>query len=380
MKLSCTRDNLYRGLSVTSHLGGKNVDLPILSNVHLKAGGGSLKLTATNLEIASSCLVRGKIDQEGEFTVPAKLFFDYVSLLPSEQVDLELDGTSLKVKCGGYTTKLNGLSASEFPLIPAVSDGKTYKFNAEELREAIGQVLFSVATNEARPELSGVSIRFHDPAVGAGKATLAATDSYRLAERVIDLSGSGELGAVIVPARTLAEVSRILSVAKDDVEVPETIDMTITDNQLVARYGSIELISRVIDGKYPDYRQIIPTAFKTEATFDVNALVKAIKTASLFSRTGLFDVSLQFSPKEKTITARGADTARGENVAACPAEMTGNENTVTVNYRYLLDGLAALGEAEAKLELIDAGNPCVLVPKKESGKTHYQYIVMPIKQ
>ena len=134
MKLSCTRDNLFRGLSLTSHLGGKNIDLPILSNVLLKVSGGTLTLTSTNLEMAITCLVRGKVDEEGEFTVPAKLFFDFVSLLPSEQVDLEEKEGVLYVKCGSFATKINGLSASEFPLVPAITDGQSYKISAEELK------------------------------------------------------------------------------------------------------------------------------------------------------------------------------------------------------------------------------------------------------
>ena len=378
MKLSCTRDNLYRGLSVVGHSGGKNVDLPILGNVLLKASGGVLKLTATNLEIASSCLVRGKIEVEGEFTVPAKLFFDYVSLLPSEQVDLWVVDQAINIRCGNHTTKINGLPASEFPLIPPVAAGATYRLPVEELRGAIQQVLFAVATNEARPELSGVCVNFHGAAAGPGKATLAATDSYRLAERVIEVSGAAEPRTVIIPARALSEIGRIISVAKDDVETPEAVELVLADNQMVVRLGSIELTSRTIDGHYPDYRQIIPTVFRTEAKVEAAALGKAVKTASLFSRTGLFDVHLEFSVTNQAITVKGADTARGENVVTTPAEITGLDNAATVNYRYLLDGLSAAGEPEVMVRLIDPMNPCVVTPV--GGKNGYVYIVMPIKQ
>ena len=339
-----------------------------------------MKLTATNLEIASHCLVRGKIEEDGEFTVPAKLFFDYVSLLPSEPVDLEVVDHVLHIHSGSYSTKMNGLSASEFPLIPPVVGGASYKLPAEPLREAISQVLFAVAANEARPELSGVCVRFHDPAIGAGKAALAATDSYRLAERVIDATGSSEPRTVIIPARTMSEIGRIISVSKDDVETPDSVEFLLADNQLLVRIGSIELTSRIIDGRYPDYRQIIPTQFKTEVRVDASSLGKAVKTASLFSRTGLFDVRLEFSAADKTITVKGADTARGENVVTTPAEVSGSDNAVTVNYRYLLDGLAATGEPIVDFRLIDAMNPCLVTPHSESAKTNYLYIVMPIKQ
>ena len=339
-----------------------------------------MKLTATNLEIASSCLVRGKIEEEGEFTVPAKLFFDYVSLLPSEPVDLEVVDRVLHIHSGTYSTKMNGLPASEFPLIPPVAGGVNYRLPAEPLRAAISQVLFAVAANEARPELSGVCVRFQDPATGVGKAALAATDSYRLAERMVEVTGPAEPRTVIIPARTMSEIGRIISVSKDDVETPENVEFVSADNQLLVRIGSIELTSRTIDGRYPDYRQIIPTQFKTEVRVDVSSLSKAVKTASLFSRTGLFDVHLVFSASEKTITVKGADTARGENVVTIPAEVKGEDNAVTVNYRYLLDGLAASGEPIVDLRLIDAMNPCLVTPHSESSKIDYLYIVMPIKQ
>lgn len=344
----------------------------------MKADGGSLKLTATNLEMAASCIVRGKVDEQGEFTVPAKLFLDYVGLLPSEQVDLEVVGNELRIRCGRYETKMNGLPASEFPLIPSVVSGEAYTVPAKELKDTIGQVLFAVATNEARPELSGVNVSFHAAAVGRGKATFAATDSYRLSERVLDIGGSATPSSVIIPPRTLSEVGRILSVFKDDVEVPEHIEITIAENQMLVRYGSVELTSRTIDGTYPDYRQIIPAAFKTEARVGAQGLGKAIKTASLFSRTGLYDVHLAFLPTEKGISVRGADASRGENTAVCEADVSGDPTQVTLNYRYVLDGLQALGSEEAVFQLVDGANPCVIRP---SGPTpNFLYIVMPIKQ
>ncbi|OGL67028.1 DNA polymerase III subunit beta [Candidatus Uhrbacteria bacterium RIFCSPHIGHO2_01_FULL_63_20] len=377
MKLSCTRENLRQGLSITSHLTSKNVNLPVLQNVLVKADGGTIRFTTTNLEIAVSCTVRGKVESGGEFTVPSKLFFDYVSLLPNETVTVEGSGAALAVSCGGNKTRMNGLPASEFPLVPEVSATRAYRIPVESFRQALSQVLFAVATNESRPELAGVSVRFE---AGTNPSlTLAATDSYRLAEASLKLPGGSVEGdsSFIIPSRTLGEVNRILAVFKDEVEAPTEIILKLSDNQAVFSYGSVELVSRLIDGNYPDYRQIIPKSFQTQAVLDRDDFAKAVKTASLFSRTGLFDVTLEFDPAAKKLRVKATDAARGENTAECEADATGNENKVTVNYRYLLDGLNAMGSDQVLFKMIDAGNPCVIQPAEGSN---YLYIVMPIKQ
>ncbi|MEK7615452.1 MAG: DNA polymerase III subunit beta [Patescibacteria group bacterium] len=378
MKLSCTRENLHQGLSITSHLMTKNVNLPILQNVLMKAEGGSIKFTATNLEIAVNCIVRGKIDEPGEHTIPSKLFFDYVSLLPNETIHLQVDQDNLRLECGNYKTKINGLSSSEFPVVPRVEGEVTYQIPVEELKRSLSQVLFSVASNESRPELTGVHMKFF-PFEGEGRLQMASTDSYRLSEKTIPVvSPISQEQKVVVPAKTLAEVNRVLSVFKDEVDLPTVVSMQLSKNQVVFTYGPVELISRVIDENYPDYEQIIPKQFQTQATIDREDFIKSVKTASLFSKNGLFDIMLQFVPEEGMLRVQATDATRGQNTSACKAEISGQPNTVSVNYRYLLDGLQAISDEQVLFEMIDASNPCLLSPK---GKTEaYRYVLMPIKQ
>jgi DNA polymerase III subunit beta len=377
MKLSCTRDNLHQALAITSHLTTKNVNLPILQNVLMKAEGGSIRFTATNLEIAINCSVRGKVDTSGEFTIPSKLFFDYVSLLPNETIQLEVIDEVLHVSCGPHKTKINGLDASEFPLVPKVDTSSVHQIPVDDFKRALARVLFSVASNESRPELTGVSMQF-SPGT-EGRLTLAATDSYRLAECVIPVvSPVSEEQKLIVPAKTLSEICRILSVFKDVVDCPTSVEMGVSDSQVVFTYGSVEIISRTIEGNYPDYKQIIPKSFQTETMLDRADFGKAVKTASLFSRTGLFDVTLELDPSDKQLRVKALDTNRGENTAVCGADISGQKNTVTVNYRYLLDGLNAMDTDEVFFQMIDPANPCLVTPKDKSMQ--YLYIVMPIKQ
>ncbi|OGL71208.1 DNA polymerase III subunit beta [Candidatus Uhrbacteria bacterium RIFCSPHIGHO2_02_FULL_47_44] len=378
MKISCTQENLHQGLSITSHLVTKNVNLPILQNVLVKADGGIVKFTATNLEIAINCSVRGKIDEQGEFTIPSKLFFDYVSLLPNEVIHLETNGDQVLVECGGHKTKIHGMNASDFPLVPKVEGDTSFQIPIDDLKAALSQVLFSVATNESRPELTGVLMHFY-PFQQEMRLTLASTDSYRLSEKTIPVtSGPMQDFLVVIPAKTLSEVNRVLSVFRDEVDLPSYITMQVKQNQVVFMYGPVELVSRTIEENYPDYEQIIPKQFQTQALVDREDFIKAVKTAALFSKNGLFDVTLSFSPTEKRVSVQALDATRGENTTTCDADITGVQNTVTVNFRYLLDGLQSMSGDQVMFQLIDASNPCLLTTK-DKPKEH-RYIVMPIKQ
>src|SRR5688572_26573296 len=263
MKFSCTQENLNQGLAVVSHIASKNVNLPILGNVLIKGDDKVLRFSSTNLEIAIKCVVRGKIEEQGEFTVPSRLFSDYVSLLPKDRVDVELDGNALTVACGTYQTKLNGIAASEFPLIPTIEGQQKFAVKVNDFRRAVSQVLFAVAPNESRPEISGVLFKFMPEGTGGLELVLAATDSYRLAEKVVAVNEGHSTAIkepvnVIVPSRTVAEIIRILGVFKDSLENPEELEIHIGENQILFAYDTVELISRTIEGKYPDYRQLIP--------------------------------------------------------------------------------------------------------------------------
>ena len=377
MKISCTRENLHQGLSVTSHLMNKGVNLPILQNVLIKAEGGIIKFTATNLEMAVSCLVRGKVEEGGEYTAPSKLLFDYVALLPNETIQLTTEDSFLRLHCGHHKTKINGVAASEFPLIPTIEVQKQFRLPAQEFRRALNQIIFAVALNESRPELTGVVLNFIKG--DKPRLVLAATDSYRLGEKTIILPEAiKNEGKVIIPAKALVEIGRILAVFKDDVDAPSEIIMNLSENQAVFSYGSVELISRVIEGNYPDYKQIIPKDFATSLEVDKEDLIKAVKAASLFAKNGLFDITLGIDAANNKMNVRAIDSQRGENIAECIAEVKGGDNSVTVNYRYLLDGLNAIPTEKICFEMIDAANPCVLRPNTD--KEAYLYIVMPIKQ
>jgi DNA polymerase III subunit beta len=377
MKFACTQENLAQGLSLVGHVTGKNANLPILSNVLLKTEDGSLKLFATNLEMAASVAVRGRVEMPGEFTVPAKLLQDYVSLLPSGKVEFVVKGDALEIEAGGQVTSMKGMPASEFPLIPKLAKENGYRISAPVLAQAISQVVFAVSVSESRPELSGVACYFHGSA-GQDRFVMAATDSYRLAERALPLAAnSSSLEAkCIVPARAMAEVARILSAYKDDVGTPEEAEWALTESQFIFTYGNVELVSRLIEGSFPDYRQILPNTHRSLLTLSRQELAKAIRAASLFARQGLFDVHLEVVEGGE-IKVSSSDTGKGAHTTTLKGELEGDANKVTVNYRYLSDGLSVMGKDKVVMKLIDGMSP-VLVSAVDDAD--FRYLVMPIRQ
>lgn len=378
MRFACTQENLFQGLSLVGHTAGKSANLPILSHVLLKTEEGNLKLSTTNLEMAVSAIVRGRVETDGAWTVPAKLFQDYIALLSPGKIELCLEGDVLEIKADGKTTKMKGLPASEFPFIPKLATEGGYSLNASSLREAIGQVAFAVSSSESRPELSGVACFFQGEVSGHDRCVLAATDSYRLSERVLALEkGSGSAASkCIVPSRAINEVGRLLGAYKDEVGMPESVDWLMAESQFVVSYGNVELVSRLIDGSFPDYRQIIPTQFRTTATVSRQEVAKAIRAASLFSRQGLYDVHMEIRAGALVLTS--ADSGTGAHTAELVAEVTGESNKVLLNYKYVMDGLNAMATDRVIFHVIDAMNPVVIKPI-DAGMG-FQYIVMPIRQ
>lgn len=383
MKFSCTQENLAQGLQLVSHVASKNTSLPILNNVLVKAVNKELKLMATNLETAISCRVRAKVDVDGEYTVPSHLFNEYVMVLSGNRVDLELKNDGLLLATDDGKTLIKGNGAADFPVLPQLVRDNVYAVLAEDFKHALQQVLFAVSKNEARPELSGVLFNFN-PDYKPGYLVCAATDSYRLAERdlkmVVDSNKKYSQIAkkVIVPTRALQEVLRAVSVFHEDLEDNPAIEIVVADGQILFTYGSLEVYSRLVDGQYPDYRQIIPQNFKTTVNFNVADWIKRIKAASVFSNVGINGVAIALTgADDQKAVFTSTNGQLGEHTSQSLCQVEGENNNILINYRYLLDGLTNLGMEEAILKIVSPEAPCLLSAK---GREGYLYIVMPIKQ
>lgn len=374
MKLSCTKENLSRSLALTNGVTGKNLNLPILNNVLIKADEQKVEIVATNLELAVVSTIRAKVELAGSFTLPARTLTDYINLLPNEKIDLELKDNELIVTCGKASTKIKGTPADDFPIIPSMEDGKGYTFVAADLKDSLAQVVLAVARNEIRPELSGVFFNFN-PEEQNGQLVLAATDSYRLAEKKLAIQQGGDKHSVIVPGRTAQEIQHLLATVGGDSEPNARV--MVSDNQIMVIFNNTQIISRLVDGKYPDYTQIIPKNFATTALVDTLQLTKEMKAAGLFTTTGVNAVSLAFKPVSGSVAVASTSTQTGEYTSELSGDLAGAENTILLNNRYVLDGLSNFNTAQTEIKIVSGDSPCILEPV---GDKNYIYIVMPIRQ
>ncbi len=376
MKFIIRRENLKKGLSIVGHITSKNINLPILNNVLIRANSGGVELVSTNLEIGIVHKLRGKVENDGEFTVDSKTISEYVNFLAGDNVEINEVNEELKIECDNYKTKIKGESAKEFPLIPTLSGENYCICEIEDIKRALSQVIFSVSNNENRIELSGVLFSFF-----GSRLVLASTDSYRLAEKEIGINWQGEAienQKFIVPAKTIQEFLRIISNFSDSDSSEENINQVkifISDNQIMFSIDSTDLVSRLINGNFPDYRQIVPEKFNTSVILNRNEFSRAIKAAAIFSKSGINDVGLDFKGGKLVVYSSSGQS--GESRIELSCEQNGSDNEIIVNFRYLLDGLNNINDDQINLKVISDNSPCMLSPTKEEN---YFYIVMPIRQ
>lgn len=365
MKIICTQENLNNALLIVNHLATRNANLPILSNVLISAKDGVIYFSTTNLEMGIKTQVRGKVEKDGEYTVPARLLADYISLLPKENVTLEMEEDGLRVSGKNSQTLIKGLPAEDYPLIPEIGDDKQIVIKGKELKDLISQVAFAVSLDDNRPEISGALF-----SITENELVVAATDSYRLAEKKIKLKNN-LTKKIIIPLKTLQELNRII--VSDDKE----IQVLLSDNQVLFSFDGIKLVSRLIDGTYPDYEQIIPTEHKIVIELKNDQLIKAIKSAALFCKPGINDVKFSFIASKNELVVVSTNNSVGENITTIEAMITGGDIDIVFNYRYLLDGLNNINNDKVVIKLNNQGAPGMFSP---IDNPDYLYIVMPIRQ
>ena len=369
MKVSCSAGNLGHGLNVVSRAVSTRTTLPILNNVLMQTASGALQLTATNLEIGIRQVVpQASVKEEGGITVPARLLTDFVSAHPDEELSLTVDKKTqtLSVKSSKFNASIRGIDPADFPPVPAGVEGRKVALPQSELREAIDQTVIAASTDEGRPVLTGVYMQ-----VNGGKATFAATDGHRLAVKTLPVKAeAGDTDTVVVPARALTELARILKGG------PENIDLTLgaQRNQVFFKAGDVELMSRLIEGTYPNYQQVIPGQSTTTITAKTQDLLFTTRMVSLFSKDAANVVKFKAEGGALTLTANTSEV--GANVASVDAKIEGQDLQVAFNSKYVIDVLSILGTEEVQLGLTGPLNPGAVRPV---GKDDYLYIIMPVR-
>ena len=367
MRVQVTQENLNSALQSAGRIAGRNSNLPILANVLLRCSNNRLLVSATNLELAISENIGAKVDQEGDITVPARLLGEFVQNLPSDTVELSAEENTLHVKSGNYSSTIYGISANDFPSIPDIDDASGVSVPGEVLKNAISQVAGSASTDETRPILTGVAIE-----INKSDLVMAATDSYRLAERKIKLERpSAQEQKIIVPAKSLQELQRLI---KED----QPVEVFVDEGQIKFVSGERELVSRLIDGNYPDYRQLIPEDNTTKFTIGTKELMRITKVASLFARDTGGSVSLKTDSKEKQITLSSVAAQVGDNTSVAEVENIQGDDQVNFNAKYLIDAMQIFPSSDLEFGFSGKLAPCVIKPigKKAS---EYLHIIMPLR-
>lgn len=381
MKVFCTTENLKRGILVAEKIIGKNLTLPILSNILIEAERGGLKVSATNLEIGLVAKIRAKIEKEGKIAVPGRIIGGILAQLEDgSQITLEEKNSILKMIYNGNSAAIKGMDAKDFPIIPKPESKFLFEISASEMQKKAGNVLATAATSDTRQELTGAHFEFREERI-----TLAATDSFRLSEATIKLNKVkttedykkylAKNSAVIVPARTLSEVIRAIS-AED-----ESVKVYLAENQIFFETADVLFVSRLIDGKYPEYKQVVPKEFSLNMIAKKEDLLKAARLAGVFSDSKSREVRLKIDGgKGKIIVfAESVESGEGSWSVDCQADAK-NELEVAFNNRFLLDGLNSISTEEIYIGANDAFGP-VMLREVAAGKPQLDYfhIIMPIR-
>jgi len=380
MKVSVLQENLAKGLAIVGRAVAAKSTLPVLSNILLATDQGRLKLSATNLEIGINCWIGAKVEDEGAITVPARLLTELVNNLPNDRIDMDLvlRTHTLNLTCARVKTNIKGIDAEEFPLIPVVTDKPTMTISPDLLKEMISQVVFAAATDESRPVLAGVLASFNGP---QGTFTLAAADGFRLSVRSANVPCGSDKLDVVIPARTMQEVARILSTI--DWANGGAVEITVAPNksQVLFHMTDVDVISRLVEGTFPNYQQIIPKTYKTRTILNTADFLKSTRRAAIFARDAANVVRLTITPGDEltpgrlNISATAAEL--GDNEEEIDAVIEGEPIFIAFNARYLTEALSVLNSPQVGLETSGPTSPGVIRPV--GSEMAFTHVIMPMQ-
>ncbi len=379
MRVSVLQENLAKGLSIVGRAVASRSTLPVLNNILIETDNSQLKLSAMDMEIAINCWVGAMIEDEGQITVPARLLGDFVNSLPNDRIDMELQTRTqtLHLHCAHYEANIKGIDATEFPIIPTYQgdmDSPSTEVEPVKLRTMIDQVAFAASKDDSRPTFTGVFTKLE-----GDRLTMAATDGFRLAVRstILEEPSPTSIG-VIIPARALSELSRIISAV--DLGQDDGVEVVFTEarNQVMFHLPGVDLVSQLIEANFPDYKKIIPNSYNTRAILDTSEFLNAMKVAYLFARDSAGSVKVSMEPGESgkvVLTATSAEL--GDNVSEIDAMIEGEAMSATFNAKYMIDVLSVIHTPQVAFEAISATRPGVFRPVG-TGEEEYVHVIMPM--
>ncbi len=366
MELTVTQENLSKALNIVARIANMKTQLPILDNILIKTEGNRLMIASTNLEIATTEFIGAKIIKKGSITIPARVVTEFVNNLPSGVVEMKVtDNSHLVISSGKFKSIINGVISEEFPELPTINEEEAVKINlsVDKFKKAISQTIISSSSDLSRPVLTGVLWQTYE-----GYLYLVSTDSYRLSEKKL-MKSTADL-SVIVPTQTLQEVMRAINDSVDQIEI------LFNDNQVRFRVGDTEIISQLIDGKFPNYRQLIPKDNEIKAIVNKSSFLQVSKISGLFASHSSNGVTISAEENNKQLSLKSIASEIGENTSEVEAEVCG-EGKIALNSRYLIDVLNIIDGETINFEFNGKLSPCILRENKKDPD--YIHIIMPLK-
>lgn len=374
MKLTILQEKLKEGLKVVTRASFKSLSLPILNNILLQTEKSFINLSATDLEIGIKWWSLAKIEKEGKIVIPTQTFSNFINSLPNKKVDLEINKLNLNIECENYKTQLKGYSADDFPIIPQITEGEAISVDSDFFCQGLNQVVGIASPSNTRPEISGIYLVFEN-----NNIKMVATDSFRLGEKILPIEKVNlrQSYSLILPQKAAKEIVNIFGEKKEELKIYLTPNQILFETLMseVALHPQVHLISRLIEGDYPNYQEIIPDKCKVQFTVNKEEFLNQIKTASIFSGK-VNEIKLKVDPENQKVTISSQSPDLGEYTSFFSAKTEGKEIIVSFNYRFLLEGLLNIKSSQVVFELSGEEGPGVLRPV---GDKTYLYIVMPIK-
>lgn len=374
MKLTILQENLKKGLGIVSQASIKSLSFPILNNILLQTEKTFLRLSGTDLETGINWWTLAKVNKEGKIIIPTQVFSNFIGLLPNKKINLEIKDLLLEISCENYKTQLKGFDPEEFPIIPQVPREEKVSVESKVFCKGLNQVVSITSPSTTRPEISGIYLTFTKDSI-----KMVATDSFRLGEKIISLGKSSEIRqqySLILPQKAAREIINIFEEDEGELHIYLAPNQILFEKPMAeTEHPQIQLVSRLIEGEYPNYQEIIPKKYETQIILQRNEFLNQIKTASLFSGK-INEVKLKVDPKTGKVEIFSQSPDLGDYQSFFSGQIKGQLVEISFNHRFLADGLANIKSSEVIFELSGEGGPGVLKPV---GDQSYLYIVMPIK-
>ena len=376
MKLIILQEKLKEGVRVVERISTKSLSLPVLNNILVKAEKNFLNMATTDLEIGIKWWALAKVEKEGAITVPARVFSDFINFLPNKQIALELKDSTLTIECENYQTSLKGLNPEDFPIIPQITEGESISVDSHSFCQGLSQIADIAIPSTAKLEISGIFFIFQKDFI-----KMAATDSFRLGEKTFypNLKTPNTLSreyTLILPQKAAKEIINIFGEKEGELRICFSPNQILFELPMAeTSHPQIQLISRLIEGEYPNYQEIIPKKYETQVIFQRNEFLNQIKSAALFSGK-INEAKLKIDPKKEKVELFSQNPDLGEYHSHLAGKIKGKELEISFNHRFLADGLLNIKSSEVVFELTGPEGPGVLKP---AGDPSYLYVVMPIK-